>query len=117
MHTGTIPNRLFYWTGTNGPSGDNYAAIVNEYNGGNDVGPSTEGWIWTTYADRLEQAGASWKVYQSLADNFGCNELMSFRHWRAAMEAMPAERRPRALPATAQADDRSEEHTPELQSL
>ena len=21
MHTGTIPNRLFYWTGTNGPSG------------------------------------------------------------------------------------------------
>ena len=26
MHTGTIPNRLFYWTGTNGPSGANVAA-------------------------------------------------------------------------------------------
>ncbi|MBO1112580.1 phosphocholine-specific phospholipase C [Bordetella petrii] len=105
MHTGTIPNRLFYWTGTNGPSGDNYAAIVNEYNGGNDVGPSSEGWTWTTYADRLEQAGVSWKVYQSLADNFGCNEMMSFRHWRAAMEAMPADRRPLALPAVSPAYD------------
>ncbi|MDM9561512.1 MULTISPECIES: phosphocholine-specific phospholipase C [Bordetella] len=105
MHTGTIPNRLFYWTGTNGPSGDNYAAIVNEYNGGNDVGPSTEGWTWTTYVDRLEQAGVSWKVYQSLADNFGCNQLMSFRHWRQAMESMPAERRPAALPAVSPAYD------------
>ena len=105
MHTGTIPNRLFYWTGTNGPSGDNYAAIINQYNGGNDVGPSTEGWTWTTYADRLEKAGVSWKVYQSLDDNFGCNQLMSFRHWREAMEAMPADRRPVALPAISPAYD------------
>lgn len=105
MHTGTIPNRLFYWTGTNGPSGDNYAAIINEYNGGNDVGPSTQGWTWTTYADRLQDAGVSWKVYQSLADNFGCNQMMSFRHWRAAMEGMPAERRPVALPAVSPAYD------------
>ena len=100
MHAGTIPNRLFYWTGSNGPSGDNVAVMVNQYNAGNDVGPSTEGWTWTTYADRLEQAGVSWKVYQSLADNFGCNEMMSFRHWRAAMESMPEDRRPKALPET-----------------
>jgi phospholipase C len=100
MHTGTIPNRLYYWTGTNGPSGDGVAAMINEFNGGNDVGPSSEGWTWDTYADRLEQAGVKWKVYQSLADNFGCNEMMSFKHWRAAMEAMPEDRRPKALPAT-----------------
>jgi len=100
MHTGTIPNRLYYWTGTNGPSGDGVAAMVNEFNGGNDVGPSSEGWTWTTYADRLQQAGVSWKVYQSLADNYGCNEMMSFRHWRAAMESMPEERRPKPLPET-----------------
>ena len=96
MHTGTIPNRLFYWTGTNGPSGANVAAMVNEFNAGNDVGPSTEGWTWMTYADRLQAAGVSWKVYQSLDDNYGCNEMMSFRHWRAAMESMPAARRPSA---------------------
>ncbi|PWK33337.1 phosphocholine-specific phospholipase C [Cupriavidus plantarum] len=105
MHTGTIPNRLFYWTGTNGPSGDNVAAMVNEFNGGNDVGPSTQGWTWKTYADRLVDAGVSWKVYQSLADNYGCNEMMSFRHWRAAMEAMPAARRPVALPDVSPAYD------------
>ena len=105
MHTGTIPNRLFYWTGTNGPSGDGVAAMINEFNGGNDVGPSTEGWTWTTYADRLEAAGVKWKVYQSLADNFGCNEMMSFRHWRAQMEAMPEARRPKALPETTPAYD------------
>jgi len=105
MHTGTIPNRLFYWTGTNGPSGDNIAAIINEFNGGNDVGPSTEGWTWTTYADRLEEAGVPWKVYQSLDDNYGCNQMMGFRHWRAAMESMPAERRPLALPDKSPAYD------------
>ncbi|AZG06471.1 phospholipase C, phosphocholine-specific [Pigmentiphaga sp. H8] len=105
MHTGTIPNRLFYWTGTNGPSGDKVAAIINEFNGGNDVGPSTEGWTWATYADRLQAAGVSWKVYQSLADNFGCNEMMSFRHWRAAIESMPPARRPVALPGTSPAYD------------
>ncbi|NKF24626.1 phosphocholine-specific phospholipase C [Solimonas marina] len=105
MHTGTIPNRLYYWTGTNGPSGDGVAAMINEFNGGNDVGPSSEGWTWMTYADRLEAAGVRWKVYQSLADNFGCNEMMSFQHWRAAMEAMPEERRPKALPDTTPAYD------------
>ncbi|PRG54045.1 phosphocholine-specific phospholipase C [Burkholderia gladioli] len=102
MHTGTIANRLFYWSGTNGPNGlspaDNnpvrVAALNNEFNGGNDIGPSTSGWTWTTYADRLQQAGVSWKVYQSLVDNFGCNEMMSFRHWRAAIEQMPEARRP-----------------------
>ncbi|MDR5821984.1 phosphocholine-specific phospholipase C [Caballeronia sp. LZ043] len=108
MHTGTIANRLFYWTGTNGPNGVTpggnvpvrVAALNNEFNGGNDVGASTDGWTWTTYADRLQSAGVSWKVYQSLIDNFGCNEMMSFRHWRAAIEQMPAERRPLYVAST-----------------
>ncbi|SOZ39898.1 phosphocholine-specific phospholipase C [Cupriavidus neocaledonicus] len=89
MHTGTIPNRLFYWTGSNGPTGDNVAVMVNEFNAGADVGPSTEGWTWKTYADRLQGAGVSWKVYQNVPDNYGCNQMMSFRHWRAEMEKMP----------------------------
>ncbi|KAG1444003.1 hypothetical protein G6F57_017932 [Rhizopus arrhizus] len=92
MHAGTIPNRLFFWTGTNGPSGDNVSVVMNEMNDGADVGPSTEGWTWTTYADRLQKAGVSWKVYQNIPDNFGCNEMISFRHWRAEIEKMPADR-------------------------
>ncbi len=102
MHTGTIANRLFYWTGSNGPNGTDpnggaytpTAGLNNEFNGGNDIGPSTTGWTWTTYADRLEKAGVKWKVYQSLIDNYGCNEMMGFRHWRKAIEDMPAGRRP-----------------------
>ncbi len=97
MHTGTIANRLFYWTGTNGPNGVspidgtrvNVAGLNNQFNAGNDIGASTDGWTWTTYADRLQKAGVSWKVYQSLIDNFGCNEMMGFRHWRAEIEKMP----------------------------
>ncbi|VWC84271.1 phospholipase C [Burkholderia lata] len=64
MHTGTIANRLFYWSGTNGPNGISpadgsrvkIAALNNQFNGGNDIGPSSQGWTWTTYADRLQQA-------------------------------------------------------------
>ena len=108
MQTGTIANRLFYWSGTNGPNGISpvdgskvrVAALNNQFNGGNDIGASTEGWTWTTYADRLQKAGVSWKVYQSLIDNYGCNEMMGFRHWRAEIEKMPAARRPQYVAAT-----------------
>jgi len=108
MHTGTIANRLFYWSGTNGPNGLSpadgsrveVAGLNNQFNGGNDIGASTDGWTWTTYADRLEKAGVKWKVYQSLIDNYGCNEMMGFRHWRAAIEQMPPARRPVYVPAT-----------------
>lgn len=108
IHTGTISNRLFYWSGTNGPNGISpvdgsrvqVAGLNNQFNSGNDIGASTAGWTWTTYADRLEQAGVKWKVYQSLIDNYGCNELMGFRHWRAAIEQMPASRRPVYVQAT-----------------
>ncbi len=108
MHTGTSANRLFFWTGTNGPNGLSpadgkrveVATLNNQYDAGNNIGPSSEGWTWTTYADRLEKAGVRWKVYQSLVDNFGCNEMMSFRHWRAEIEKLPADRRPLHVPAT-----------------
>ena len=108
MQTGTIANRLFYWSGTNGPNGlspidgsrVNVAALNNQFNAGNDIGASTDGWTWTTYADRLQKAGVKWKVYQSLIDNYGCNEMMGFRHWRAEIEKMPVDRRPKYVPAT-----------------
>ena len=39
---------------------------------------------WTTYAERLQAAGVSWKVYQFLPDNFTDNPLAGFRQYRAA---------------------------------
>ena len=41
MHTGTNSNRLFLWTGTNGPTGANVAVVNNELD---DIGPSTTGY-------------------------------------------------------------------------
>lgn len=84
VHAGTNPNRLFHWTGTNGPTGANVAAVVNEWDG---PGAVSVGYTWKTYPERLEEAGVSWKVYQYLPDNFGDNPLAGFRQFRAASVA------------------------------
>lgn len=83
QHGGTNPNRLFLWTGSNGASAAGVAAVVNEWD---DFGPSSAGYAWTTYAERLQAAGVSWKVYQNLPDNFTDNPLAGFRAFRAAAE-------------------------------
>ena len=48
----------------------------------NNIEPK-DGFSWTTYPERLEQAGISWKVYQQ-QDNFGCNMLEYFRTFQEA---------------------------------
>ncbi|MDB4985145.1 MAG: phospholipase phosphocholine-specific, partial [Myxococcaceae bacterium] len=88
-HTGTHANRSFHWTGTNGPTGAG-VAFVNNPPGGNNPGPSsTSLYDWKTYAERLEEAGVSWLVYQNIPNHYGCNPLMSFRSFREANEAAP----------------------------
>ena len=89
MHTGTHSNRLFYYTGTNGTKPAGVNMLNNEQS---DMGPSNIGLTWTAYAERLESAGVSWRVYQNMPDNFGCNQLISFRQFRAANEKAPLER-------------------------
>lgn len=81
VHAGTNPNRLFLWTGSNGPSAAKVAAVVNEWDG---PGAVNVGYSWKTYPERLEEQGVSWKVYQHLPDNFGGNPLAGFRQYRAA---------------------------------
>ncbi|MBI3380658.1 MAG: phospholipase C, phosphocholine-specific [Aquabacterium sp.] len=81
LQGGTNPNRLFMWTGTNGPTGAGVAAVVNEWD---DFGPANEGYTWTTYPERLQAAGVSWKVYQNLPDNFTDNSLVGFKQYREA---------------------------------
>jgi len=56
-HGGTNTNRLFLWTGTNDPTGaGNGPSTRNQWDG---LGASTEGWTWTTYPERLQQAGVT----------------------------------------------------------
>lgn len=90
MHTGTHSNRLFYYTGSNGTKPAGVNMLNNELS---DLGSSSIGLTWTTYAERLEAAGVKWRVYQNMPDNFGCNQLISFRQFRAANEKAPLERR------------------------
>jgi phospholipase C len=72
----TWPNRLYWMTGTIDPEGKASGPIIK-----NNIPP--EGLGWTTYAERLEQAGVSWKVYEQ-DDNYGCNLLENFRAFRQA---------------------------------
>lgn len=77
----TWPNRLYWMTGTIDPSG---------MHGGPITSNSTPNgyYTWTTYAERLEAAGVSWKVYQE-ADNYGCNMLENFQTFVDAQPGDP----------------------------
>ena len=83
MHTGTNSNRMFIWTGSNGPKAAGVASVVNDLDA---IGPSTTGYDWTTYPERLQQAGVTWKVYQNMPDNFTDNPLAGFKQYRRANE-------------------------------
>jgi phospholipase C len=77
----TCPNRMYWMTGTIDPDG-----LAG--------GPATDnseipgGYRWKTYAERLEEAGVSWKVYQQ-EDNYGCNELEYFKAFKDAQPGSP----------------------------
>ena len=90
LQGGTNPNRLFLWSGSNGPTAAGVAAVVNEWD---SPGPPDQGYDWTTYPERLEQAGISWKVYHDPADNFTDNPLVGFKQYRAAFARYLAQAR------------------------
>jgi phospholipase C len=93
----TWPNRLYWMTGTNDPNGTHGGPIIT-----NDA-PSP--YRWTTYAERLEDAGISWQVYQEL-DNYGCNMLENFQAFQEAKPGEPLyERGMRFRPAGAFEED------------
>ncbi len=72
----TWPNRLYWMTGTIDPDGE----------GGGPVTGNKQiqgGYRWMTYAERLQKAGVSWKVYQQ-QDNYGCNVLEYFKTFKEA---------------------------------
>ncbi|MEU6265491.1 phosphocholine-specific phospholipase C [Saccharopolyspora shandongensis] len=94
----TDPNRYYMWTGWTG----------NDGKGGGPVLYNDElGYDWTTYPERLEAAGISWKVYQDegiglgggdqywgwtddpYIGNYGDNALLYFNNYRNAQPGDP----------------------------
>ena len=82
----TNPNRLFLFTGTSGLTvGDTGPLVVRQLprRAQRDLRPHEgrglfAGFDWTTYAERLQRPGVSWRVYQEY-DNYGDNALAYFK--------------------------------------
>ena len=107
----TDPNRFYALSGHSNAvvTGISDSRLYNvtggTYNGdiAND-NPAARGNEWLTYAETLEAAGVSWKVYQEW-DNYGDNYLQYFKNFRTdaagrkLTSASPLYRRGRALAA------------------
>lgn len=76
----TNPNRLYLWSGMVDPNGTGGGPITNN---------NEPGFTWTTYPERLQNAGVSWKVYQNTADNYDDNALAWFNQYRNAPAGNP----------------------------
>ena len=68
--------------------GDGRVVVNNVWDGlDSTTNIGTGGFSWTTYPERLEEAGVSWMVYQNIPNNYGCNPLLGFKNFRKANEA------------------------------
>ncbi|GAA1006907.1 phospholipase C, phosphocholine-specific [Acrocarpospora pleiomorpha] len=94
----TDPNRFYLWTGHTGNDGAGGGPVLR-----NDQ----FGYGWTTYPERLEQAGVSWRIYQDIGDgldaegnwgwthhapyigNYASNSLLFFNSYRDAQPGDP----------------------------
>jgi phospholipase C len=102
----TNPNRLFLFSGTSGLSaGDDSTIVVdnpptetNDTSDPKNDAKAFKGVGWTTYAERLQAAGVSWRVYQEW-DNYGDNGLAYFSQFRGLPEDSPLYQRGRAWAA------------------
>jgi len=96
----TDPNRYHMWTGWVGNDGSHVAPQ------GPVINNAEVGYNWSTYPERLEQAGISWRIYQDVgtgldaADfwgftndafigNFGDNSLLYFLQYQNAADNSP----------------------------
>ncbi|GAB3043569.1 phosphocholine-specific phospholipase C [Stenotrophomonas tumulicola] len=90
MQAGTNPNRLYLWTGHNDPQARGGGpAVANSHDNFAELGGYPDPYTWTTYVERLQQAGVDWCIYQDMADNFTDNPLAGFDAFRRAWQAGP----------------------------
>jgi phospholipase C len=93
----TDPNRYHMWTGWVGNDGQAGGPVINNAEAGYD---------WSTYPERLERAGISWKIYQDIGlgldeagvwgftddpyiGNYGDNSLLYFHQYQNAKPGEP----------------------------
>jgi phospholipase C len=93
----TDPNRYHMWTGWVGNDGQGGGPVINNAEAGYD---------WSTYPERLERAGISWKIYQDegvgldgpgswgwtsdpYIGNYGDNSLLYFHQYQDAQPGSP----------------------------
>ncbi|MEY2523734.1 MAG: phospholipase, partial [Ilumatobacteraceae bacterium] len=94
----TDPNRYHMWTGWVGNDGTAGGPVITNAEAGYD---------WSTYPERLERAGISWKVYQDIGvgltaegfwgwtgdqpyiGNYGDNSLLYFHQYQQAVPGNP----------------------------
>jgi phospholipase C len=72
---------MYLMTGTIDPEGRGRGPITN-----NKVPPG--GYTWTTYPERLQEAGVSWKIYHQ-QDSYGCNMVKNFKVFQDAAPGSP----------------------------
>src|SRR5215471_8682344 len=95
----TDPNRYHMWTGWVGNDGNNGGPVITNAEAGYD---------WSTYPERLDRAGISWKVYQDIGHgltleqfwgwtgddafigNYGDNSLLYFHQYWPVGTALAA---------------------------
>lgn len=93
-HADTAINRIYLWSGTSDPRN-----VLGRLPNGPGLAEraDTNGYTWTTYPERLEAAGVSWKIYQggtgdpgSPTDNYTDNSLEFFASYQVAEGADPS---------------------------
>ena len=93
VHANTAPNRIYLWSGTM----DAANKLSKKPNGpGFGERHKVNGFTWTTYPERLEKAGISWKLYQGgtgipgdPTDNYTDNSLEFFAQYQVDEGADP----------------------------
>ena len=95
--TCTDPNRYYMWTGYTGNNGAGGGPVLDN---------AEAGYAWSTYPEKLQQAGVSWKIYQdsgtgldadgywgwtddAYIGNYGDNSLLYFDQYRTAQPGDP----------------------------
>ena len=98
----TCPNRCMLFSGSIDPEGHHGGPYIDD-----DTHLWTKGvkpFTWTTYAERLQKAGISWRVYQEglheedhnpMTGNFGENALLYFQAFTDIPDSSPLAQRAR----------------------
>ena len=98
----THPNRMYLMTGMVDPTGAGGGPLLDNV----DIvdNPEVPPFTWTTYPERLQQAGISWQVYQQGLTwkdpengNYGLNVLQNFKQFIDAPEGSELQRRGYAI--------------------